>query len=401
MMAPAASTEFGDGGTPHRILAAMSLARRAIVEVRLGPRHVGVRAARGAAAAAGFVGLVCACLTGCPTPRRAQGTGGEATGTAPVDAQADAGNGDGSDGPSRAELFEMFLEAAWTDLERPYPAGQPESERFYSRAGGVLLDTEPPMYGSVSTVAAVLAKSDDPRVERAMLDWAANPSARRHLNAILWGMSERPRAAYLEAVRAILANEALASDVAHPTRDGPFAGAVGIRVTRSAYAHALRVAMLLPGGEGRDLVKRIAVDRKASVPDPRVLAALKCPSGELQIDIEARGLASLRIMALDALDDRALMARIRDDPTEPHLVRYWMTRMLDTGPDRSHRDRKRLLDWRQRHAREQAVLEFTAVDTSPCFIMHPKADPPVLPPGLIDVPLGPLEALPPAPAAAP
>ena len=188
----------------------------------MGPRRVGRWAARGAAA--GFVGFVCACVAGCSTPRRGQGTGGEGTGTASVEVQADAGNGDGSDGPSRAELFEMFLEAARTDLERPYPTGQPESERFYSRAGGVLLDTEPPMYGSASAVAAVLAKSDDSRVERAMLDWAANPSAQRHLNAILWGMSERPRAAYLEAVRAILANEAVASDVAHPTRDGPFAG---------------------------------------------------------------------------------------------------------------------------------------------------------------------------------
>jgi len=143
--------------------------------------------------------------------------------------------------------------------------------------------------------------------------------------------------------------------------------------------------MLLPGRERRDLARRIAVDRSASAPDPGVLAALVCPPGELQIDIEARGLASLRIMALDALDDRALMARIRDDPTEPNLVRYWMTRMLGSGPDRSHPDRKRLLDWRQRHAREQAMLEFTARDTSPCFIVHPKPDPPALPPGLIDV----------------
>jgi len=67
----------------------------------------------------------------------------------------------------------------------------------------------------------------------------------------------------------------------------------------------------------------------------------------------------------------------------------------------AHPDRKRLLDWRQRHAREQAMLAFTALDTSPCFIVHPKPDPPGLPPGLIDVPLGPSEASPPAPAPAP
>jgi hypothetical protein len=207
-------------------------------------------------------------------------------------------------------------EVMWFDLARG------EHRTLCERRPELLLDTEPPMYGSASAVATVLATSDDPRVERAMLDGAVNPSARRPLNAVLWGMSERPRAACLEAVRAILANEALASDVAHPTRDGPFAGAVGIRVTRSAYAHALRVAMLLPGSEGRDLVRRLAIDRSASAPDPGVLAALVCPPGELQVDIEARGLASLRIMALDALDDRALMARIRDDPTEPDRVHH-------------------------------------------------------------------------------
>jgi hypothetical protein len=339
--------------------------------------------------------LLVAGIAGCSARRADESAGGRPTATDGSAAPADAGGarGAGDAGPSievagtvrsRTELFEMFLEAARTDLERPYATGLPASDAFYSQAGGVLLDRDPPTYRSASIVAEVLAQSNDPRVEAAMIDWAAAPTARRHIHVILWGMSARPRAAYLEPLRTLLADEELGAVIERWTREGRFAEALGIRTVRSVHAHALRVAAALPGPQGRELVRRIAVDRAASAPDPKVLAALQCPAGEVRIEIEARGLASRRIMALDALDDRELMAKIRDDPSEPELVRYWTRRMLAGGPDRSKPDWETRLDARQRHAHERSQLEFAGADTSPCFLAHPKSQMPKLAPGVVE-----------------
>jgi hypothetical protein len=182
-------------------------------------------------------------------------------------------------------------------------------------------------------------------------------------------MASRPRAVYLDAVRAALADDELAGIVVR-SYDGAFSKVLGMDAYVSMHVRALALAAALPGGEGRALLRRIAEDRRASAPNPRTLAALKCGPGEVRIELEARAIASLRIMSLSILDDASFMRKVAADPTEHSLVRHWARRMAQGRPDEAH------MDARQKRAYERSmeepemrngVLTAPKWDVSPCW----------------------------------
>jgi hypothetical protein len=323
---------------------------------------------------------LCLCLPACTSGAK-KGDGGAPapSASAPV---SDGGAEDAGVGESRAELLAIFFEAARTNLERPYPIEAPSSLKRYAEAAAPLLDKQPHVlvaWGSAAAIVAeVLTRSEDERAPRALMDWAAQPAARRYLPDILGTMHARPREEYLATCRAILADETFAGEiVGHLHVDGGLLReALDMGVMASLQVMALELCAALPGTAGKALVRSIAMDRAASAPNPRTLAALECGEGEKRVEAEAQALASLRIMALSALRDRALLAQVAADPTEPALVRQWVKRMLQGGPDRSKPGWEKRLDPRQKQAYEQSMMEFVPFALAPCFTAHPR---PILP----------------------
>lgn len=283
---------------------------------------------------------------------------------------ADAGDaGDASTGPSRADSLEIFLEAARTNLERPYPASSPEAPKLYADAARPLLDRDPPRDPAM-IVLLVLDQWNDERAARALVDWATSPGiSPSNLSGVLSVMRGHPRAMYLEAVRAALANEDLAGIIVS-TNGGAFRKNLGMEVHVSMHVVALELAAALPGDDGRALLRRIAEDRKASAPNPRTLAALSCPRGTMRVEQEARAIASLRIMSLSILDDPALLRKVGDDPTEHSLVRYWSRRMAQGRPDEDHMDARQkrayLRTMEEPYCRDGGLVT-PKWDVSPCW----------------------------------
>lgn len=245
-------------------------------------------------------------------------------GDAGAAAEADAGAP-----PPQADLLEVFLEAARTDVERPYPFYSRGQDPYYDLARVLLVGRKLPAPSAPTVITEVLALSADPRALPALLAWV--PSSRFATEA-LEQMSVHPRPEYLATIEAILARE----DVTQRFfwgGCGAFCEVLGLAAKRSAHVLALQLAAVLPGPEGRALLRRVATDRAASAPNPRTLAALVCNLGRVRIELEARALSSQRIMALSILDDRDLMRRIARDPSEPSLVRTWAQRMALGKPE--------------------------------------------------------------------
>ncbi|MFT3766435.1 MAG: hypothetical protein QM820_13120 [Minicystis sp.] len=277
---------------------------------------------------AGSMALVPACGT------RSQGTGDGGSET------ATAGAGDAA---APVDRLEVFLEAARTDLARPYPGARAGSRERYAEAAGSLVDAVPLKWDSAQIVAEVLARSSDPRAARALMDWAAAPAtADDHRFTALASMRLHPRTEYLETVAAILARDELAGVIV-PTYSGAYCAALEVGARVSLHEIALEVAAAVPGEDGRALLRRIAGDRAASAPNPRTLAALSCEGGKARVESEAQAIASLRIMALSLLRDEALMRKIGEDAGELPLVRTWATRMAKGKP--AHRDARAARAW--------------------------------------------------------
>jgi hypothetical protein len=230
-----------------------------------------------------------------------------------------------ADGGADGDPLEIFLEAARTDVAMPDGVRRGEvTEVTWWGAKASLADryreaARPFLNRALEgpaevVVAEVLSTSKDERAHRALMKWVAAPETQHaHRLPAFEAMLRHPRAEYIETVRALLANAVLAEYFVQWESD------IGVS---SFHAAALRLALELPGDEGRALVRRIANDRAATAPNPRTLAAFQCPKDEL-IVIEAWGLASLRVMALTRLGDKDLLRRVERDQSEPSFVRAW------------------------------------------------------------------------------
>jgi hypothetical protein len=323
--------------------------------------------------------LLCIATSTCRSARSTNGsTGGE---TASTSALADAG--DVGDRPHTDPLG-VFLEAAQTNLERPYPASLDDSRERYARAAQGLepgpeffLSTEPRL-PSRRIVMLVLARSNDTRAARALMEWTVKPvTPLPEVHELLTMMSGYPRTGYLETVKAILANQDLARHIVL-TSEGELSQVMWMSLQVSLHVTALELAVRLPGDEGRALVRSIALDRAASGSNPLTLAALTCPRGWVRVEAEAQALASLRVMALSVLADRALMRAVAADPREPPLVRQWAQKMSVGRQEKN-------LDARQRRALESAFAPEPKDPWSPpprhdyCPCMSLPADPSAVP----------------------
>lgn len=273
----------------------------------------------GAGGALALLGLVT--LRACPA-RAPEGNAASAASAAQVVLDA------GVSAP--IDLLAPFLEAARSDLARPYPA---DAKERYAEAARALRDTEEETdWESAQIVADALGRSSDPRAIPALAAWAgAKETANEHRIAALYVMRSEPRAEYLEAVLAILASEDLAAAITI-TDSGAYCEALEVGAKVSLHALALEVALAIPTPAARALLLRVAQDRAASAPNARTLAALGCEAGQKRIEDEAQAVASLRLMALSLLEDKALLRAIAKDPSEPPLVRRWAGRMARGKP---------------------------------------------------------------------
>jgi hypothetical protein len=196
--------------------------------------------------------------------------------------------------------------------------------------------------------------------------WAATPAAREYLPEILPRMVEHPRAEYLATCNAILDDPTLAEVVfvSFENPSGLLGAALEMEVAMSVHGLALGLALSLPGPEGPELVRRYAMDRARSAPDPRTLRALRCKPGQVRVELEAQAAASPRILALSMLRDRALLAAVAADATEPTLVRHWARRMLRGPLDRN-------IDARAYRNYELSMIEYVGPDHVPCMTFQP------------------------------
>src|SRR5262249_46947473 len=149
-----------------------------------------------------------ACRASPPSDRRAPPAPPAASG-APLPQAA-------PDGATAADPLAVLLEAAESDLERPYPVNQPESWRRYEDAARAILHRDVPRARDPEAVArivaAALGESSNARVPRALQAWASNARARPRLPVILGAMRRVPDAAYIATCEAVLGDPALASD---------------------------------------------------------------------------------------------------------------------------------------------------------------------------------------------
>jgi hypothetical protein len=325
--------------------------------------------------------LACALAVGCRRPPHPAGAGGDAALVANAGPRDDAGvidgSDDASDGRAHDEVLEVFLEAARTNLSRPYPADQPDSLARYAEAATELQGRRGffgagPVY---VLVAETLARSDDTRGHRALAAWANDPRARPHLPDLVLGMTTAPRAEWLEVARMLLADPSFAEVrgqvLASP--GGLIGQALGMFVATSLQGQALGLALGAPGPEGRALVQSYANDRAKSAPDPRTLRALTCGPGQVRVEIEAQALASLRILALSMLGERAELTAIVTDPREPALVRHWAKRMLEGPVDVSKLGWQSRLGWRDKRNVELGMMDIVSQDASPCVSVRPRS----------------------------
>jgi hypothetical protein len=185
--------------------------------------------------------------------------------------------------PAR-DLLEIFLEAAKSDGARPHPVSEPSSKPRYFEAAEALLGGGFGDRSSVEIIASALARSPDPRATKALIEWAvAETTSGPHRVEALRGMRNHPRAAYVEAVKSILAQPELASIVVVTTA-GAYCAALEVGAKVSLHGFALEVAAALPGEEGKALLRRLAEDRSLTEPDPRTLAALTCEPGKKRVE---------------------------------------------------------------------------------------------------------------------
>lgn len=146
-------------------------------------------------------------------------------------------------------------------------------------------------------------------------------------------MQRSPRVAWVPALRALLASEQRAAELFPDTTPNAFIRTTRCSAVASVKVLALRVAWKSAGREGIALVREVAEDRARSEPDPLTLAALEAhDEGKRQDPDLSRAVASLRLMALAVLDDRALIHAAATDPSEPELIRRWARLMDRPGP---------------------------------------------------------------------
>jgi hypothetical protein len=271
--------------------------------------------------------VLCLLLSACRDPRRADEPPRGASATPPSALDAGVAEAGAAEDP-RAAGIAVFYEAARSNLERPFPAGRPGADDFYYQAGLVIGAQVTLGMPAAWNVALVLGVEDDPRAREALVAWAAMPGARPFLTYVVQGMAAHPDEAYLATVRAILDDPSLAGELSGGMALGPSFGGALRRLARvSLYAQTLDLAAALPGGAGRDLVARIAADHTGDVPNPKTLAAYTCPKGEVRVEGEARALASVRLMALAALEDREKWREVASDASETAFIRSWAGRM--------------------------------------------------------------------------
>ena len=235
------------------------------------------------------------------------------------------------------EGIEVFLEAARTDIKKPYaraPLGQGRAltldeqdrtaDRMYAEAAAALLGGQ--VFSTVAageTVARVLSRTSDPRGPQALAEWAITPTTNRmHLTYALSAMADQPRPEYLAVAKAILGSNDFADQYERRLNVGLYSDAVGAPALGSTWTLALYIASKIGNDDARSFLREVAMDRTRAIADPRVVKILVCCNGK-RIEDEARALATVRLVALGLLKDKALAHAVAEDKTEPPFIRKW------------------------------------------------------------------------------
>jgi len=257
-------------------------------------------------------------------------------------ATAPAPRGQNTSVPSDAGTtgdIDIFLEAARTDIKAPYAVllssekksfelteQEERSESLYAEAASRLLGETVPNQRAGTTVALVLSRISDPRGPQALAEWAMRPTTDPwHFTYALEAIRERPRAEYLQVVKAILADNGYAGAYSGVIDLGLYSKALGLRAEASTWALALSIAAKIANDDARSFLREVAMDRNRSAPHTELREAFTCcccSYGKCNED-EARALSSIRIVALSLLNDKGLASAIAHDSSEPAFIRKW------------------------------------------------------------------------------
>jgi hypothetical protein len=232
---------------------------------------------------------------------------------------------------TRERALTTLLDAATSDdFRQDAPDGEARNARYAAAAEALLSKPWVSQYRE-ETLAFNLVQIDDPRASQALGTIALRsdiPAGERRW--VLHAMRRFPRAEHLPIVRAVLARPDLATERLQSSL-GPLAHIYGFVGEGTPHTEALDVAHLIRSPEARDLLRTIALDRTLPSPDPRIVEATRCRGLSIfskPYREAAYAFASLRLVALSLLEDRALTERIAADATEAPFVRRVARRLL-------------------------------------------------------------------------
>ena len=270
--------------------------------------------------------------TASPPQARGSSPPSEPASSTPGDAGAATGSAPAPD--PLEEARQVMLQAAASDLKQPFPIEYPErlpspyleyAQRFNEHASrhdaSIMLVVD-----SLRRMGAV--------GREALVTWVLNAAGHwPHRFQAYFVLKQEPQPGDLPAFLLLLGVPELRYDVpsAGGRNYGPLEKVIQLRARSGLHATLLVDISKIGTPEARAVLLKYANDRSLTEPEPKVLAALRCPPSG-RSEVEARALASLRLWAVSLLDDPELWAQIADDRSEPQWFRRWMRRLIMGEP---------------------------------------------------------------------
>lgn len=272
-----------------------------------------------------FVAAICVLSVACDGPESppAVPSATPTTATAVASATAAASTAPSAEEPAR--ILVLAAEAFARGEEAPHELSV--LQHAARRVGASDQGPDQPRY----IVAMALAKLRSAEATRALRRWGlagnVTPGGRWAVTAALSSGADE----HVPLIEELLADPRYGAQTY--MGGGPrFTRAVAMQGRTSLHARLLGALVRIGSARANALLLRYATSNEYAAPNPATIADIRCAFGRPPHALEARGLASLRVMALSVIPDEAVVAQAANDPTAPDLVRYWARRML-RGPD--------------------------------------------------------------------